>query len=193
MLRAVLLLTLSAAFAGCALSPQSIDVQPVADVEAANIGQNKPVLVYAVDSRDQLAFGTRGGVYKETSLVHPANDVKTAVEEAVRKGLQTQGFNAFNPGEDATRLEVRLEQLDYVPEEGSVVNSVTLTLTLEGVASRGEITHTGTYRSSVKHDLPLTPSAKRNGEMVNAILSGAITRMLNDPEMQAFLVGNDTP
>ena len=61
MLRAVLLLTLSAAFAGCALSPQSIDVQPVADVEAANIGQNKPVLVYAVDSRDQLAFGTRGG------------------------------------------------------------------------------------------------------------------------------------
>ena len=122
-----------------------------------------------------------------------ANDVKTAVEEAVRKGLQTQGFNAFNPGEDATRLEVRLEQLDYVPEEGSVVNSVTLTLTLEGVASRGEITHTGTYRSSVKHDLPLTPSAKRNGEMVNAILSGAITRMLNDPEMQAFLVGNDTP
>ncbi|ERP86882.1 hypothetical protein Q670_04670 [Alcanivorax sp. P2S70] len=193
MLRAVLLLTLSAAFAGCALSPQSIDVQPVADVEAANIGQNKPVLVYAVDSRDQLAFGTRGGVYKETSLVQPANDVKTAVEEAVRKGLQTQGFNAFNPGEDATRLEVRLEQLDYVPEEGSVVNSVTLTLTLEGVASRGEITHTGTYRSSVKHDLPLTPSAKRNGEMVNAILSGAITRMLNDPEMQAFLVGNDTP
>ena len=193
MLRAVLLLTLSAAFAGCALSPQSIDVQPVADVEAANIGQNKPVLVYAVDSRDQLAFGTRGGVYKETSLVQPANDVKTAVEEAVRKGLQTQGFNAFNPGEDATRLEVRLEQLDYVPEAGSVVNSVTLTLTLEGVASRGEITHTGTYRSSVKHDLPLTPSAKRNGEMVNAILSGAITRMLNDPEMQAFLVGNDTP
>ena len=193
MLRAVLLLTLSAAFAGCALSPQSIDVQPVADVEAANIGQNKPVLVYAVDSRDQLAFGTRGGVYKETSLVQPANDVKTAVEEAVRQGLQTQGFNAFNPGDDATRLEVRLEQLDYVPEEGSVVNSVTLTLTLEGVASRGEITHTGTYRSSVKHDLPLTPTAKRNGEMVNAILSGAITRMLNDPEMQAFLAGNDTP
>ncbi|MCG8438101.1 MAG: YajG family lipoprotein [Pseudomonadales bacterium] len=193
MLRAVLLLTLSAAFAGCALSPQSIDVQPVADVEAANIGQNKPVLVYAVDSRDQLAFGTRGGVYKETSLVQPANDVKTAVEEAVRQGLQTQGFNAFNPGDDATRLEVRLEQLDYVPEEGSVVNSVTLTLTLEGVASRDEITHTGTYRSSVKHDLPLTPTAKRNGEMVNAILSGAITRMLNDPEMQAFLAGNDTP
>ena len=29
--------------------------------------------------------------------------------------------------------------------------------------------------------------------MVNEILSGAITRMLNDPEMQRFLAGNNTP
>lgn len=193
MLRAVLVLALSAAFAGCALSPQVIEVKPVADVEATNIGQNRPVQVLAVDSRDQEAFGTRGGVYKDTALVRPANDVKGAVEDAVRKGLQTQGFNAFNPGDDATRLEVRLEQLDYVPEEGSVINQVTLTLTLLAEASRGDVIHTGTYKSSVKHDLPLTPSADRNQQMVNDILSGAINRLLKDPEMLSFLAGNDQP
>ncbi len=193
MLRAVLVLALSATFAGCALSPQMIDVKPVADVEATNVGQNQPVQVLAVDSRDQEAFGTRGGVYKNTALVRPANDVKSAIEDAIRKGLQTQGFNAFNPGENATRLEVRLEQLDYVPEEGSVVNEVTLTLTLLAEASRGDVLHTGTYKSSVVHDLPLTPSANRNQQMVNDILSGAINRLLKDPEMLAFLAGNDTP
>ena len=193
MLRAALVLALTTAFAGCALSPQVIDVKPVADVEATNIGRNQPVQVLAVDSRDQDAFGTRGGVYKDTALVRPANDVKGAIEDAVRKGLQTQGFNAFNPGDDATRLEVRLEQLDYVPEEGSVINQVTLTLTLLAEASRGDVIHTGTYKSSVKHDLPLTPSADRNQKMVNDILSGAINRLLKDPEMQAFLAGNDTP
>lgn len=193
MLRAALLLTLSAAFAGCALSPQSIEIKPAANVQTTNIGQNQPVQVMAVDSRDQLAFGTRGGVYKETSLVQPANDVKAAVEEAVRQGLQQQGFNAFNPGENATRLEVRLEQLDYVPEEGSVINQVTLTLTLLAEASRGDVIHTGTYKSSVEHDLPLTPSASRNQQMVNDILSGAINRLLKDPEMLSFLAGNDTP
>lgn len=193
MLRAALVLALTTAFAGCALSPQVIDVKPVADVEATNIGRNQPVQVLAVDSRDQDAFGTRGGVYKDTALVRPANDVKDAIEDAVRKGLQTQGFNAFNPGDDATRLEVRLEQLDYVPEEGSVINQVTLTLTLLAEASRGDVIHTGTYKSSVKHDLPLTPSADRNQKMVNDILSGAINRLLKDPEMQAFLAGNDTP
>lgn len=193
MLRAALILTATTLFAGCALSPQMINVTPKADVEAANIGQNQPVQVIAVDSRDQSAFGTRGGVYKETALVQPANDVKAAIEDAVRKGLQTQGFNAFNPGADATRLEVRLEQLDYVPEEGSVVNEVTLSLTLLAEATRGDVVHTGTYKSSVVHDLPLTPTADRNQAMVNEILSGAITRMLKDPEMQRFLAGNDSP
>ena len=155
MLRAALILTATTLFAGCALSPQMINVAPKADVEAANIGQNQPVQVIAVDSRDQSAFGTRGGVYKETALVQPANDVKAAIEDAVRKGLQTQGFNAFNAGADATRLEVRLEQLDYVPEEGSVVNEVTLSLTLLAEATRGDVVHTGTYKSSVVHDLSL--------------------------------------
>ena len=193
MFRAVLVLALTATFAGCALSPQVIDVKPVADVDATNIGRNQPVQVLAVDSREQEAFGTRGGVYKETALVQPANDVKAAIEDAVRKGLQTQGFNAFNAGADATRLEVRLEQLDYVPEEGSVINQVTLTLTLLAEASRGDVIHTGTYKSSVEHDLPLTPSASRNQQMVNDILSGAINRLLKDPEMLSFLAGNDTP
>lgn len=191
MLRAALLLSLSAAFAGCALSPQSIDIQPVASVKSTNIGQNQPVQVLAVDSRDQLAFGTRGGVYKETSLVQPANDVKTAIEGAVRQGLQEQGFNAFNPSAEATRLEVRLEQLDYVPEQGSVVNTVTISLMLIGEASRPEASYTGTYKSSIKHDLPMTPSANRNQEMINDILSAAITRMLEDPKMQNFLLGNN--
>jgi uncharacterized lipoprotein len=45
----------------------------------------------------------------------------------------------------------------------------------------------------VEHDLPLTPSASRNQQMVNDILSGAINRLLKDPEMLAFLAGNDQP
>ncbi|EKF74476.1 lipoprotein [Alcanivorax hongdengensis A-11-3] len=193
MLRALTLTLLCALASACALSPQQIDVSPKADVQTANVGHNQPVQVIAVDSRDQQAFGTRGGVYKETALVRPANDVKDAIAQAVRQGLQEQGFNAFNPGPDATRLEVRLEQLDYIPEDGSVVNEVTLNLNLLAEASRGDVIHTGTYKSSVVNDVPFTPSAGRNQKMVNDILSGALTRLLNDPKMQAFLAGNDNP
>ncbi|ASK35087.1 hypothetical protein CEK62_12205 [Alcanivorax sp. N3-2A] len=178
---------------GCALSPQQIEIEPNVTVPTVNRGNNMPVQVIAVDSRSKQAFGSRGGVYKDTALVQPANDIRQAIAESVRKGLQSQGFNAFNPGQDATTLEVRLEQLDYIPEQGSVVNEVTLNLELLAEARRGPTTHTGTYKSSVVHDVPFTPNASRNQTMINDILGKAIQRMLQDPEMLNFLSGNDTP
>mgnify|MGYP003109779048 CR=1 FL=1 len=189
----LVLTTLALLATGCALSPQQIQVDPKPQVTPANIGQNSQVQVIGVDSRPQKAFGSRGGVYKDTALVMPANDVRAALEEAVRGGLQSLGYNAFNPGGDATTLEVRLEQLDYVPEEGSVVNRVNLTLTLQAEARRGDTTHTGTYKSSTQHELPFTPTAERNQAMVNDILSRSIERLLNDREMLDFLAGDDTP
>ncbi|MCH2558005.1 MAG: YajG family lipoprotein [Alcanivorax sp.] len=178
---------------GCALSPQQIQIEPKPQVTPANFGQNSQVQVIAVDSRSQKAFGSRGGVYKDTALVMPANDVREAIEEAVRGGLQSLGYNAFNPGGDATTLEVRLEKLDYVPEEGSVVNRVNLDLVLQAEARRGDTTHTGTYKSSTQHDLPFTPNVERNQAMVNEILSRSIERLLNDREMLDFLAGDDSP
>ena len=74
---------------GCALSPQQIEVAPKPEVEAANLGHNRSVEVIAVDSRGQKAFGSRGGVYKDTALVQPSNDVRAALADSVRKGLQS--------------------------------------------------------------------------------------------------------
>lgn len=178
---------------GCALSPQQIQVQPNVQVDSNNVGHNQPVQVIAVDSRDKQAFGSRGGVYSDTATITPANDVRQALVDSVRKGLQELGFNAYNPGDDATTLEVRLEKLEYLPEKGSVVNEVTLNLNLTGVAKRGNVTHTGTYKSSVDHKSPFTPTQAQNQKMINDILSKAIDRMLHDPKMLAFLAGNDTP
>lgn len=185
--------TLALLMGGCALSPQQIDIEPNVTVAAVNRGHNMPVQVIAVDSREKAAFGSRGGVYEHTALIQPSNDVAEAIAEAVRKGLQTQGFNAFNPGDDATTLEVRLEKLDYTPVKDAVVNRVALDLEMLGEARRGPTTHTGTYKSNVVNDTPFTPTATRNQKMVNDILGQAIQRLLQDPEMLNFLSGNDTP
>ena len=76
---------LALSLTGCALSPQQIEVKPTAEVQPANRGNNQPVQVIAVDSRDSKAFGSRGGVYKDTSLVQPANDLRPAI--AARYGF----------------------------------------------------------------------------------------------------------
>lgn len=178
---------------GCALSPQQINVQPAPQVSSGNLGHNQAVKVIAVDSRGQLAFGSRGGVYADSATIAPANDVRQAIADAVRQGLQKLGFNAYNPGDAATTLEVRLEELSYTPEQGAVVNQVTLKLKLRAVATRGNTTHTGTYQSNVVHKSLFTPSQADNQTMINDILGEAIQRMLGDPSMSAFLAGNDTP
>lgn len=179
--------------AGCALSPQQVEIQPAPEVNSANLGHNQPVKVIAVDARAKQAFGSRGGVYASSATITPANNVGQAIAESVRQSLQAMGFNAYNPGDDATTLEVRLEKLDYSVEQDSVVNKVTLSLVMEAIGKRGDVTHTGTYKSSVSHSSPFTPSQAKNREMINGILSQAIQHMLSDPKMVAFLAGNDTP
>lgn len=178
---------------GCALSPQRIEVDPQVQVKASNVGHNRSIQVLGVDSRGKNEFGSRGGVYDKTALLIPSNDIKAVIADTVRNGLQSLGFNAFNPGGDATTLEVRLEQLDYIPEPGSVVNRVDLNLVLQAEARRGPTTHTGTYKSSVEHKTPFTPSLAQNRQMINDILAKAIERLLQDPEMLAFLAGADFP
>jgi len=182
-----------ALLAGCALSPQEIEMRPDPAVPAANVGHNAPVSVEVVDDRADKAFGTRGGVYKDTALIHPANDINTAIREIVRNGLQKQGFNAYNPEGGATRLRIHIDNLSYVPESGSVVNEVTTRAVLRAVAERPDVTHRATFRSKVTHDTPFTPDSRRNEAMMNDVLERSLQRLLSDPQLLAFLSGTDDP
>lgn len=186
-------LLIAALLGGCALSPQTIEVRPQPQVPAANVGNNSPVAVTVVDAREDRAFGTRGGVYKETALIRPSNDLDAIVAEIVKSSLQKQGFNAYNPPAGATDLEVRLEEISYVPESGIVVNRVQTRAVIRAVASREDVTHTGVFKSEVEHDLPLTPTAKQNREMITDVLTRSLERMLSDPKLLAFLAGEDSP
>lgn len=178
---------------GCALSPQIIEVRPQPEVPSANVGNNAPVAVTVVDARPEQAFGTRGGVYKDTALIRPSNDLAGTVAEIVQSSLQKQGFNAYNPPENATDLEVRLQTVEYVPESGTVVNRVVTRAVIEAVASREDVTHKGVFKSRVEHELPLTPTARQNREMVTGVLTRSLERMLSDPKLLAFLSGEDNP
>ena len=178
---------------GCALSPQQVLVQPKVQVASSNQGHNLPVKVIAVDARGKKAFGSRGGVYSDTATIQPSNDVRQALADAVRQGLQSLGFNAYNPGDNTTSLEVRLKKLDYVPSRDSVMHKVTVSLELDAIAKRGDTTHTATYKTSIDHKSPFPPSQADNQQMINDILAQGIQDLLQDPKMVAFLAGNDAP
>jgi uncharacterized lipoprotein len=186
---ALLATTLSA----CALSPQAIDVTPKPEVASRNIGNNAAVRVSTSDQRARPEFGTRGGVYGETSLLRADNDMPGAITLALRQGLQQQGFNAYNPAAGAAELEVRIIEFSYIPEEGSVVNRVDVQTELQALArnDRGD-EFRGVYRAGNVYEQPLTPSAKRNKMMLNEVLNRALVKLLADDQLLNFLSGNVT-
>lgn len=186
---ALLATTLSA----CALSPQAIDVIPKPEVASRNIGNNAAVRVSTSDQRARPEFGTRGGVYGETSLLRADNDMPGAITLALRQGLQQQGFNAYNPAAGAAELEVRIIEFSYIPEDGSVVNRVDVQTELQALArnDRGD-EFRGVYRAGNVYEQPLTPSAKRNKMMLNEVLNRALVKLLADDQLLNFLSGNVT-
>lgn len=189
-MRSLVPFVLCLALSACALSPQTVQIQPQPEVQHRNLGNNQAVSVSATDQRPQQAFGSRGGIYGNTSLIRPANDVVQALITAVKRNLQSLGFNAYNAGSDAVNLDVQLKELSYVPEAGSVVNRVEITAVIVGQArnARGD-EYIGTYKAGNTYEQPLTPTARQNEERLNEVLGRALQQMLTDPKMLSFLAG----
>lgn len=193
MIRLLSAVLIASTLSACALSPQVIDVIPKPEVTSRNIGNNAAVSISTNDQRARPEFGTRGGVYGDTSLLRADNDMSGAITLALRQGLQQQGFNAYNPTAGAAELEVRIIEFSYVPEEGSVVNRVDVQTELQALArnDRGD-EFRGVYRAGNAYEQPLTPSAKRNKMMLNEVLNRALAKLLADDQLLNFLSGNIT-
>lgn len=188
----VLLITLLA-LSGCGLSPQLIQIHPELARAAENLGQNTAVNLSVVDQRSNAAFGTRGGLYKDTALIRPAEDFTTIIASALKQALQERGYNAYNPGDDAMALDIRVARLDYVPEAGSVVNKVEVNAEIQAIAQNASgDRYTGTYKTGNTYEQPLTPSASRNEQMINEVLQRALDKVLADTALHAFLTGQQT-
>jgi uncharacterized lipoprotein len=191
MIRLFTVALLATSLSACALSPQMIDIVPKPEVVTRNAGNNEAVRVSTMDQRSSPAFGTRGGIYGNTSLIRAGNDMPGAITLAVRQGLQQQGFNAYNPGGQASDLDVRIVEFSYVPEEGSVVNRVEVKAELHAVArnQRGD-EFRGIYRAGNTYEQPLTPTASRNQMMLNEVLDRALRQLLADDKLLNFLSGS---
>ena len=182
---AVILLTVS----GCALSPQRVTLETDIPDERSNIGGNAALTVDARDARDTPAFGTRGGVYPDTALILPDNNLDQLLSSSLTQAFQQRGFNAFNPTNGGAQLDVRLTTLDYIPSAGSVVNPVEINAVLDVTAKRQGDTLVREYRHSVTHRQPFTPTAPQNHRMINGALNHLLSQLVNDPELLSFIGG----
>ncbi len=185
-----LLLSLLLAIGGCALSPQTINLHPTVQAPARAIGQGQPISLTVTDARQQQAFGPRGGIYPSTSLITPGESVATSIRRSLVPVLHDYGFTVAQPGaQSPLKMQVVVEEIRYTPLLNSVPNQVQTSAALRVVCSNAGKEYQSRYSAKSTQDVLAAPSAEHNEQILNALLSKVLERMMTDPALLDFMQG----
>ncbi len=173
--------------AGCAFTPQAIELQPDVNVVESAIGQGRVVYVNVVDERARTTLGVRGaGLGADLTL---KGDLRTTIRLSTIGGLTRQGFSPTMetvPGARELRVEVR--NLDYQVIRGFWQGTLRTTCSLKAICKQGtareyEKVHNGLYQVGVQ----VVQSDDRNTRFVNIAVSNALNAMLGDTSLMECL------
>lgn len=186
-LKFVFLSLLALLVTACALSPQQVTIKPTLEQSNGNIGEGRTLFIEVVDARESNAIGSRGGMYKSTSLITLANDLPTAIRDAATRQFREMGFVVqAAPGASAD-IRIFVDKLSYSdPDTSAVGFDVALESVLRVEAKQNGDKYGGRYQVKTNKTYATVPGRDRNEEMINEALSGALQRLFNDPKLLAF-------
>ncbi len=178
------LMLFCALLAACALQPQVLPITPQLNVStAAHRGDGRSIALDAIDGRPDNVVGYRDP-NDTNSAITTAPETMRVIKREVEKAYAELGFRVVPQGEEADiTLEVRLTELGYKRQEGTVVNNIHTGATIEATSIMHGKTVTGTYRDSQGKEMVLKPNLEDNAELMNKHLSAALARMVADPRL----------
>lgn len=175
----------------CAQSPQAIRVVPNFSAPIAQDGRNSPVNVRVSDNRQNKVLGSRGGTYRDTSVITIANNLSLAVEKPLAKHMAAMGYDTDSLSVDTLDLHVIFDSLVYNhPIEKEVGHDMEMLASVNVEARRGNEHYEGRYRVKRKQKFFNAPNESRNAELVNELVVEVLSSMFEDPKLVAFLRGN---
>ena len=171
-------------FSACALSPQTVRMQPALDVaQMPQRAQGATIALSVGDVRDSKVVGYRGGVYATASISADAG-METAVRSELARALGQLGYQVVERGAKAAiALEVEIAELGYSVTEDRVTRTVAA---VRGRATSGAITRTGEYRDRRTKEMLKAPSEAENETLLNEVLSASLQRLVADPDLLKF-------
>lgn len=181
-------LAIVVAVAGCALSPQQITLAPQVKVPSSLTGSGQTIYLQVVDARQNQAFGSRGGVYSQTSLITARNDVIQAVGDAVGNALSQAGYNVDRSGVEGTpTMTVYVDDISYTSPNQNYVSDIRLKSAMRAEIRTQNETYTGTYKTTGEQRVMKAPEEAENARIINELVGRTITRMLEDPRLIDYL------
>jgi uncharacterized lipoprotein len=183
------ILSLSLFITACAVSPQSVVIQPQTNVSGPQYGQGRAVTISVEDRRTSTILGNRGGVYQASSVITISNDISLALLQAAQATTAQLGFDGSSLAAPA-HVTIMLEQLTYDTQSKNLINTVSLDAKITITTTVGGSNHTGHYRTQRSHQFPRLPDAQKNAEIINEILSTSLERGFSDISLANFLARN---
>ena len=182
-------LSLSVLISGCAVSPQSIVINPQVAASGPAYGQGRALVINVDDRRFSAVLGSRGGVYETSSLITISNDINGALLLAAQSAAAQLGFDGTSSAKPAT-LTLALDELIYDTQTQSLINTVTIIAKITLTTTIGSSTHTGHYQTERSHKLPQLPDAQKNQDIISEALSTSLERGFSDISLANFLAKN---
>ena len=180
---------LAAVLAGCAHSPQQLNVAPSVTAPLSQVAQQRPVVVSVQDNRSSPVLGTRGGLYPESSNLTINPEAVSHLQEQVEQALTKLGFQVVADGTaNANSLVVGLAELTYIsPKEGVYVTKADLGAAFTAEARSANQRYNGRYSASAQHRFGYAPNQATNTRLVTEVMSDALSRIFKDPEVIRIL------
>ncbi|WP_163650461.1 YajG family lipoprotein [Modicisalibacter sp. 'Wilcox'] len=176
--------------AGCAQSPQYLNVEPQVTTAVPRAGSGQAVTLATVDGRDSDVLGTRSGKRMATDTITvPAHTLMPRLQQQAQQALQRMGFAPTEAtAEGRPSLTLTLAQLSYEKADAKpLLDKARLIARVQAVARNGGTTYTGVYTAKREQTYALKPDTRENNQMVSELLTNALNRAFSDPAIGELL------
>lgn len=173
-------------FAFCTNMPQSVRLDPLLHVPADTIGKGISVFVRAKDERANTSLGYRG---VDTIPITTRQNICALVEEEIGKGLKMRSFQIAADTTQGTGLTISIEKIQYAVDGRFLHSNIRSETSIRATATRQNAEFSRLYKFEDKSGYVFLPSEKANQKRINALVSEALDRILNDDKLIRFLAG----
>lgn len=171
-----------------ALEDQVVVLNPNVSVARADYGKGNPIIVEVIDERDQGIIGRRYWGDGEAAKITTEQNIADLIRKKIVGALSDYNFKPVPSGEShPITLKVEVRRLVYRGSSGLNTFLLQAKVTLKAIARNRDATYEQFYRVENEERVLIVADAEFNSKLINAALSDAINKLMNDPELLNFL------
>jgi len=193
-LRITALLFTAALASGCALTPQTVVLEPTLEVASSDLGKGHGVAVYVVDERTSTEIGRRGTGAMRGAAITATNDMASVFSESIVQNMGKLGFDVkavhslAECKDEPMVLRVDIRALEYDTSMGFWTGGVHVRGVIKATATQEAETYEQLYRVDDEKRVMVVPGADKNAQMINTAMSALLQKLFDDVALMQFLM-----